>query len=67
MYKYGAILLTAALVLWAPTQAAAQDRRDWDWQGRVDRGDAIEIKGINGEILAERGSGNEVVVRVQMK
>jgi DUF4097 and DUF4098 domain-containing protein YvlB len=67
MNKYGAILLMAVLVMWAPMQAAAQDRRSWDWEGRVDRGDAIEIKGINGEILAERGSGNEVVVRVEMK
>ncbi len=67
MYKLGAICLTAVLVMWAPANAAAQDTRDWDWQGRVDRGDAIEIKGVNGEIIAERGSGNEVEVRAKLK
>ncbi len=44
---------------------AAKDR-DWSWKGRIDRGDYIEIKGINGEIRAERGSGKEVEVRARL-
>ncbi len=44
--------------------AAAQ--RDWEWKGRVDRGDAIEIKGVNGDIRAERSTGDEVEVRARL-
>jgi DUF4097 and DUF4098 domain-containing protein YvlB len=33
----------------------------------VDRGDAIEIKGINGEISAELASGNEVEVEARLE
>jgi hypothetical protein len=35
---------------------------DFTWHGRVAPGRAIEIKGINGAIHAERATGNEVVV-----
>lgn len=44
----------------------AQDR-DWDWEGRVERGDHVEIKGINGEIRAERTSGNQVEVSARLR
>jgi hypothetical protein len=46
--------------------AAAADRRSWEWQGRMDRGDLLEIKGINGEIHASRASGNEVEVEAEL-
>jgi hypothetical protein len=39
-----------------------QQAQDWDWQGSIDRGDAIEIKGINGGIKATGTSGGQVVV-----
>ena len=42
-----------------------QQAEDWEWSGRIDRGDAIEIKGINGEIVASATSGNEVRVRAK--
>ncbi|HSG82898.1 MAG TPA: DUF4097 family beta strand repeat-containing protein [Gemmatimonadota bacterium] len=45
----------------------AQQTQSWDWRGRVDRGDAIEIKGVNGDVAAQRGSGNQVEVRVELK
>jgi hypothetical protein len=44
-----------------PVSLALKDR-EWSWKGQVDQGDFIEIKGINGEIHAERGSGSEVEV-----
>lgn len=43
----------------------AQDR-DWNWSGRIERGDFIEIKGINGDIIAEHTTGNEVVVEARL-
>jgi hypothetical protein len=41
---------------------SAQQAQDWEWQGNVDRGDAIEIKGINGGIKATGASGGQVTV-----
>jgi hypothetical protein len=49
-----------------PISLALQDR-DWNWKGQVDQGDFIEIKGINGEIHAERGSGSEVEVVAELR
>ncbi len=46
---------------------ARPQTRDWDWSGRIDRGDAIEIAGVNGSIRAERASGNEVEVVARLK
>ncbi len=51
--------LAGALVISLPAVAAGQD---FEWDGRVDRGDRIEIKGINGEIDASYTSGSEVRV-----
>ena len=44
-----------------------QQAQDWDWQGSVDRGDAIEIKGINGGIKATGSSGGQVTVTAVKK
>jgi hypothetical protein len=44
-----------------------QQTQDWDWQGAVDRGDAIEIKGINGAINASGSSGSQVTVTAVKK
>jgi hypothetical protein len=41
--------------------------RDWDWRGRIERGKSIEIKGVNGEILAEATSGNQVEVQARLR
>lgn len=40
-----------------------QQAEDWEWSGQIESGDAIEIKGINGEIKASATSGDQVVVR----
>ena len=44
------------------TTPSTQHAQDWEWQGTVDRGDAIEIKGINGGIKASGASGGQVTV-----
>jgi hypothetical protein len=41
---------------------AATHSQDFRWSGRIPAGRAIEIKGINGEIVARGTSGGEVVV-----
>jgi len=46
---------------------SAQQAQDWEWQGSVDRGDAIEIKGINGGIKATGTSGDQVTVSAVKK
>ncbi len=78
MYKFGMVGLLAALLAWMPIPdpahswdsegagfAAAQ--QEWNWKGRVERGDAIEVIGVNGEINAERASGNEVEVETLLE
>ncbi len=41
------------------TEMAAQD---FEWQGAVDRGDAVTIRGVNGKIVARAARGNQVQV-----
>jgi hypothetical protein len=45
----------------------ALEEKEWSWSGRIDRGDFIEIKGVNGEIHAELATGNEVEVRARLR
>ena len=42
--------------------AAGLAGQDFDWSGAVDRGDAVTIRGVNGEIEARRASGGRVRV-----
>jgi DUF4097 and DUF4098 domain-containing protein YvlB len=58
-------LLSLALCLnaMAVTRALAQGgANDFRWQGNVAAGRAVEIKGVNGDVRAELGSGNTVEV-----
>lgn len=47
--------------------SGVQETQDWEWQGSIDRGDAIEIKGINGDIKATGSSGSQVMVTAVKK
>lgn len=53
------LLLLLLLVL--PASLVAQDV-DFSWKGRVAAGKALEIKNVNGDILATLASGNEIEV-----
>ncbi len=54
------ILVTlGAVALAAPAQLMAQD---FEWSGRLSAGQAIEVKGINGDIEAMAAGGNQVEV-----
>jgi putative adhesin len=50
---------TATVFLASPVAARAQDFR---WHGAVPQGQAIEIKGVNGDVRAEPSGSNEVEV-----
>lgn len=55
----GAVALLAA----APAaRAQAQDANHWSWHGTVAQGKTLEIRGVNGTIRAEPGTGSEVEV-----
>jgi len=64
MHKH-LLACTAATVLFlAPGAAAAQDFR---WHGTVAQGQAIEIKGVNGDVRAEPSGSNEVEVTAEKR
>ncbi len=56
----GAALAFAAST--AAAQAPAQDPDHWSWHGAVPAGKTLEIRGVNGSIRAQAGTGSEVVV-----
>ncbi len=53
------LLVVAFAAAIGTTPLAAQD---FEWRGRITAGDEIEIKGVNGDVVAEFTSGSEVVV-----
>lgn len=42
--------------------AANAQSDEFEWSGRIEAGDAIEIKGVNGDVVAVATGGNEVEV-----
>jgi hypothetical protein len=65
MTRNAALYATLAAVLAplaSPTPGHAQSTQDFRWSGRVAAGQTLEIKGINGAILAEAASGPDVEV-----
>jgi len=57
----GTVALLAAAPL-ARAQAQAQDANHWTWHGSIAPGKTLEIRGVNGTIRAEPGTGSEVEV-----
>jgi DUF4097 and DUF4098 domain-containing protein YvlB len=62
-------VVTASAAMVTPSEIACSDSisqksngQAFRWQGRIDTGKAIEIKGLHGDISAEPASGNEVEV-----
>jgi hypothetical protein len=61
-------LAVLALLLAAiPSPSAGQAGGPQSWRGAIAAGNVIEIKGVNGDITALAGSGNEVEVSAVMK
>ena len=55
------VLVTSLFVLMIAPGALAQSN-DFHWSGQIQRGKAIEVKGVNGSVRAEFTSGNQVEV-----
>lgn len=61
--KLGGFLMTVVMLpLFGCDDTTGPTDEDFTWSGSVAQGDAIEIKGINGDIIATVASGNTVVV-----
>ncbi len=62
--RYALLGFTVATVAWAasPRAGADQDQDRWTWRGRVAAGRAVEIRGVNGGIIAERAQGGDIEV-----
>ncbi len=54
--------LSAAVVAALAATAGGASAQDFEWQGTVDQGRAIEVKGVLGDIRALPASGNRVEV-----
>lgn len=46
---------------------SAQEVGDFEWHGTVGVGQTVEIKGVNGDIIAERAAGVEIEVRAEKR
>jgi hypothetical protein len=57
----------AALAAAIVAVAAAAPAQDWSWDGRVAPGQAVEIKGVNGEVKAAPAAGDRVEVTAVKK
>lgn len=62
MKRAAAVFLAAGLLLAATLEAQARDSTTWRWSGALASGQIIEIKGVHGDIRAERGTGAQVEV-----
>lgn len=68
--KTVAILCAAAVAVLAPmstarAQAEASDATRWSWRGAIAAGKTLEIKGVNGSVRAEAGTGSQVEVTAE--
>jgi len=64
------ILCVAAVAALAPTrtaqaQAASPDATHWSWRGAITAGKTLHIKGVNGSVRAEAGTGSQVEVTAE--
>lgn len=55
-------LLVAGLLVLMTVPAVVAQPTDFRWSGQIQRGKAVEIKGVNGSVRAEFSSGNQVEV-----
>lgn len=66
--NYGLVGLVAAAVAAAPgwghvsRHATPTQGDQWSWHGRIATGKTLEIRGVNGRVVAEPASGAEVLV-----
>lgn len=61
-HSVGPALFTAAFVL---TTALAASAQDFQWHGSIAAGGTVEIKGVNGDIVADGAANNDVQVTAE--
>ena len=61
MHKLMIVGLIVAGATW-PIPLEAGSIQDFEWKGKIEQGKTIEVKGVLGDVRAERTSGNEVEV-----
>jgi hypothetical protein len=44
-----------------------QSETPFEWQGQLPEGQAVEIKGVNGSVVAELAEGDTVIVRAEQR
>jgi DUF4097 and DUF4098 domain-containing protein YvlB len=62
-----AVISFAPETIIVPTRTAPDAEEEFRWQGRVQSGQTIEIKGVNGNVRAEGYGGNQVEVVANKK
>lgn len=65
MQKAMRTMAVGAVMFGLAATAEVQAQQDFSWNGSVDRGDAVSIRGINGTITARAASGNQVRVTAE--
>lgn len=63
----GTLALLAAAPALRAQAVAAQDANHWSWHGALAQGKTLEIRGVNGTIRAEAGTGSEVQVTAEKR
>ncbi|HSR42326.1 MAG TPA: hypothetical protein VLL48_09145 [Longimicrobiales bacterium] len=56
-----------ALAAGAVAPVGAQDTEDFQWEGRLEAGRLLEVKGVNGRVEAEPATGATAVVRAEKR
>jgi hypothetical protein len=63
MRKFILLAAVGGATLALPVRPAAAQDDDFQWRGRIERGQTLEIRGVSGDVRAELASGPEVEVR----
>lgn len=61
----GALALAVAGIIGGAFTAAPLQAQDFEWRGSVDRGQTVEVHGVNGRIVAMAASGDQVLVTAE--
>ena len=59
-------LICVAAIAGLVATAAELNAQDFDWSGRIQNGDVIEVEGVSGDIRAVASSGSEVEVTAEI-
>ena len=55
-----AAAVAALAAIWAAAPTAPAVAQDFEWEGTLDRGDVVTVRGVNGSVSARAASGNQL-------